>query len=175
MIQYIRRLALCCALLASLSLAACGGNQPVADSGMTVMQTGPVVSEPDPEAAIEKIYETVTIDGLSDASEEDLTDKFFIDTSLLDEFYVRYSSGRFGVADVFILKPSSPDDAPKVREMLESVKLSRIKEFENYDVYDSYQIAQDAQIFEQGGYIIMLTLADTEGARSIIDQYIPRT
>ena len=34
MIQYIRRLALCCALLASLSLAACGGNQPVADSGM---------------------------------------------------------------------------------------------------------------------------------------------
>lgn len=79
------------------------------------------------------------------------------------------------MADVFILKPSSPDDAPKVREMLESVKLSRIKEFENYDVYDSYQIAQDAQIFEQGGYIIMLTLADTEGARSIIDQYIPRT
>ena len=89
MIQYIRRLALCCALLASLSLAACGGNQPVADSGMAVMQTGPVVSEPDPEAAIEKIYETVTIDGLSDASEEDLTDNFFIDTSLLDEFYVR--------------------------------------------------------------------------------------
>ena len=33
---------------------------------------------------------------------------------------MRYSSGRFGVADVFILKPSSPDDAPKVREMLES-------------------------------------------------------
>ena len=53
MIQYIRRLALCCALLASLSLAACGGNQPVADSGMAVMQTGPVVSEPDPEAAID--------------------------------------------------------------------------------------------------------------------------
>ena len=68
----------------ALSLAACGGNQPVADSGMAVMQTGPVVSEPDPETAIEKIYETVTIDGLSDASEEDLTDKFFIDTSLLD-------------------------------------------------------------------------------------------
>lgn len=63
---------------------------------------------------------------------------------------------------------------PKVRDALEQVKLNRAKEFENYDVYDAHQIAQDAVIYEQGGYLIMLMLADTDAARDVIDQYIPK-
>ena len=54
------------------------------------------------------------------------------------------------------------------------MKLNRAKEFENYDVYDAHQIAQDAVIYEQGGYLIMLMLADTDAARDVIDQYIPK-
>lgn len=60
----------------------------------------------EPETAIEKIYENVTVRGLTDASDDDLTDKFFLDVSMLDSYWVRFSSGDFGLADVFILKPS---------------------------------------------------------------------
>ena len=92
-----------------------------------------------------------------------MTDKFFIDTSLLDEFYVRYSSGRFGVADVFILKPSSPDDAPRCARCWKASSFQGLRSLKTTMSTIPHQIAQDAQIFEQGGYIIMLTLADTGG------------
>ena len=62
----------------------------------------------------------------------------------------------------------------KAMELVASSKLNRAKEFENYDVYDAHQIAQDAVIYEQGGYLIMLMLADTDAARDVIDQYIPK-
>ncbi|RLL10155.1 DUF4358 domain-containing protein [Anaerotruncus massiliensis (ex Liu et al. 2021)] len=164
-----RTIALLCALL--LCLTGCRSEGP--GQNAAVESAGPLVETAEPETAIEKIYENVTVRGLTDASDDDLTDKFFLDVSMLDSYWVRFSSGDFGLADVFILKPSEGME-PKVRDALEQVKLNRAKEFENYDVYDAHQIAQDAVIYEQGGYLIMLMLADTDAARDVIDQYIPK-
>ncbi len=163
-------------LLICLSLclfAGCGGSQ--ADPAQ---EQGPEIADPldeaDPAGAIEKIYADIDMKGLSDATADDLAEQFSIDTSLVGDFYVRYSSGRYGVADVFILQPINSDSTPQIREELEQVKLNRIREFEHYDIYNSYEIAQDAQIFEQGGYVIMLMLENMDDARAVIDHYIPR-
>lgn len=164
-----RILALLCALL--LCLTGCRSERP--GQSAAVESAGPLVETAEPETAMEKIYEGVSVRGLSDASDDDLTDKFFLDVSMLDSYWVRFSSGDFGLADVFILKPSEGME-PKVRDALEQIKLNRAKEFENYDIYDAHQIAQDAVIYEQGGYLIMLMLADTDAARDVIDQYIPK-
>lgn len=123
---------------------------------------------------IDEIYKTVTVKELTDADDQTLEEKFFIQTELLNDYYVRYSSGRYGLADVFFLKPASDDEIPQVREMLEKVKLNRAKEFEDYDIYNAHQIALDGQIFEQGGFVILLMLEDLDAARDIIDRYIPQ-
>ena len=90
----------------------------------------------------------------------------------IEEYYVQYSSGRYGIADVYIIKPYS-EDYDSVRENLEQIKANRIQETESYDVLDSHKIAQNAQIFQYGSYLIMLMLEDNEAAASIIEKYIP--
>ncbi|MGI5967205.1 MULTISPECIES: DUF4358 domain-containing protein [Anaerotruncus] len=165
-------LALLCALTLLSALSGCG--KPAADVTELPISSISVVEVADPEQAIREIYAEITMAGISDADDRVLQDKFLIDPDMLEDYVVKYSSGRFGVADVFILKPVE-DEVLTVREALEKVKLSRVKEFENYDIYNSYQIAQDAQIFEQGDYVIMLMLEDTEKARGIIDKYIPKS
>ena len=52
-------------------------------------------------------------------------------------------------------------------------KDDRIREFVNYDVYNSSAIAENAVIFERGGYVVMLMLEDNDSARRIIERYIP--
>ncbi|MBC8585894.1 DUF4358 domain-containing protein [Youxingia wuxianensis] len=163
---------LCFFLALLLALAGCSDNEPQNAAVPQEHSSGEVLEEADPQGALDEIYKTIDMKGLEDADDTVLTEKFFIDTSKLEEYYVKYSSGRYGVADVFILK-ASPEDTPSIRESLEQVKLNRMKEFENYDIHNSYGIAQNAQVFEQGGYVIMLMLEDLDGAREIIDRYIP--
>lgn len=166
-----RTICVLCALMLIILGTGCG------KSGTTDAETEEseafVVEVADPQAALDEIYKTCDTMGVSAADDQILQDKFFIDTAYLDEYYVNYADGRYGVCDVFILKPKQ-DNVLQVRESLEQIKLSRAKEFENYDIHNSYQIAQDAQIFEQGGYLIMLMLDDMDGARVIIDRYIPK-
>lgn len=150
----------------------CGNNNEPAQAQVSGAPETPTIA--DPAQAIEEIYETIEIEGIEAMTDEVLADKFFIDLQYVDRYYARYSTGRFGVADVFILRPKR-DMTMKVREALEQVKLNRIREFENYDIYNAYQIAQDAQVFEQGGYVILLMVEDMEGARAIIDRCIPKT
>ena len=92
-------------------------------------------------------------------------------------YTVWYTSGLYGIADVFILKPlpgAGEQELAILREQLEQVKLNLSREVENYDIYNAYQIVQEAPIFEQGGYLIMLMVEDTDAARRAIDQYIPK-
>lgn len=166
-----RLIAVFCAALLLVPAAGCGKNKETRQQPNVAIRQ--VVETADPETALEKIYEQVEIRGLSDADAAVLQEKFFIDTTKLDDYYVRYSKGDFGLADVFILKPTE-DEAPAVREMLEKVKLNRAAEFENYDIYNAHQIALDAPIIDQGGYLILLMLEDTQRAREIVDQYFPK-
>lgn len=157
--------------LCFLGLTGCGQAQtPLEESESSQVQ---VVDTADPEAALDAIYQDCEIRGVEKATIRILRDQFYINPDQIVDYYVRYSSGRYGLADVFILKPEAGEELA-VRESLEQVKLSRIKEFESYDIYNAYQIAQDAEIFSQGGYEIMLMVEDLEAAREAIDQYIPK-
>ncbi len=175
-----------CILAFSLLLSACAsetaeavpqsfsasGSSEISGSSDVPESSLPPVDVPDPKTALEEIYRESDVRGVGQASKSAMENKFFFNLEDLDVYYVRYASGRFGVADVFILKPAA-DKTPKVREALEQVKINRIKEFENYDIYDSLRIASDAEIFEQGDYLVMLMVDDMEAARKIIDHYIP--
>lgn len=179
----LKQKAAACILAFSLLLSACASEtaeavpQSLAASGSLEISSSsesslPPVDEPDPKTALEEIYRNIDVRGVGQAPKSVMENKFFFNVEDLDEYYVRYASGRFGVADVFILKPVE-GKTPKVRETLEQVKINRIKEFENYDVYDSLRIANNAEIFEQGDYLIMLMVDDMDAARKIIDHYIP--
>lgn len=126
----------------------------------------------DPKAALETIYETVTVKGLNDADDKTASEIIGLDLSQVEDYTIRYASGNFGVADVYIVKPKEGCMDDVVRK-LNIRKESRIREFENYDVLNSHAISQKAVVFEQGGYAVLLMLEDNDAARKIIDQYIP--
>ena len=44
--------------------------------------------------------------GLVDAQDEDVTDRFQMNLENIESYNIRYSLGRFGVADTFIIKPA---------------------------------------------------------------------
>lgn len=126
----------------------------------------------DPKTAIDIISDHINVKGVEFADDTVMEEKFFFDLDDIDEYYVLYSSGRYGVADVYIVKPKT-DKMPSVRETLEQVKINRVNEFEDYNVYDSLRIANDAEIFEQQEFLIMLMVPDEEFARKTINQFIP--
>lgn len=126
----------------------------------------------DPKTAIDIISDHINVKGVEFADDTVMEEKFFFDLDDIDEYYVLYSSGRYGVADIYIIKPKT-DKMPSVRETLEQVKINRVNEFEEYNVYDSLRIANDAEIFEQQNYLIMLMVPDEEFARKTINQFIP--
>ena len=89
------------------------------------------------------------------------------------EAHAYYSDPKFTLADVIIIRPSSTE-RDEVRRKLLLYRESRVREFENYDILNSHRIARDALIYDQGDYVILLMLEDTETARAIIDGYIPQ-
>ena len=168
-----RIISILAALCVGMSATGCQqSSQPVAGP-VEQLPDAPVVEVTDPGSALAAVYETVDIMGIEPVDERVLEEKFFLEVDRLEEYYVRCSSGRFGLADVFILMPDA-DYLAKAREQLEQIKLMRAREFADYDIYDAHQIALDAVIYEQGGYLIMLMLPDNDAARKVIDQYIPK-
>ena len=102
-----------------------------------------------------------------------------LDAKDYEQAYVRYVETDFGADDVYIVLPKEGKDEEGVshREnilsQLRERKDFRTREFANYDVYNSASIAENALIFERGGYVVMLMLEDNDSARSIIEKYIP--
>lgn len=127
----------------------------------------------DPEGALDEIYTGIDIKEIETA-DDTLMQSLGFDLWDIDEYYVRYSSGRYGLADVFILRPHS-SDYDSVRESLETVKLDRIRKTEEYDILGSHRIAEEAQIYQYGSYLIMLMLEDNTSAAEILQRYIPST
>lgn len=168
----VAALALFVILTAGLTGCASGQAQETVNVAQAVVL--PLVDEPDPAMALSKIYEDITIPEVQYAADSDLLDRFLLDPALLDDYEVNFTNGRYGIANVFILKPAQGENT-KVRDALERIKLNIIKECERYDIYNASEIAQSAPIFEQNGYLIMLMVEDLNTARTIIDQYIPKT
>lgn len=133
-----------------------------------------------PQKAIEQIYQELGKRiGLVEPTAEQLETVIGLDPEDVKEAYVRYVEGDFGADDVYIILPKEGknEDGESYREhvlaQLKERKDSRTREFANYDVYNSTEIAENAVIFERGGYVVMLMLEDNESARRIIERYIP--
>lgn len=133
-----------------------------------------------PQKAIEQIYQELGKRiGLVEPTAEQLETVVGLDPEDVKEAYVRYVEGDFGADDVYIILPKEGKNEygesyrEHVLAQLKERKDSRTREFANYDVYNSTEIAENAVIFERGGYVVMLMLEDNESARRIVERYIP--
>lgn len=156
-----------------LSMAACGkaeADDPTEDTSSTAV--GPTAA--DPQAAIDEIYAAIDIKEIQEADALLMQDTLGFDLGNVVEYFVRYSSGRYGLADTYIVKPTE-EGYDEVRETLETIKLDRINATASYDILDSNKIAQNAQLFQYGGYWVMLMLPDNETAMKSIEKHIPST
>jgi hypothetical protein len=170
-------LALCAAIL-SLGAAGCmgipDGATPTASSADSVeVSVREVAEEADPAGAIEEIYASLEEYSAEQLDTQAIYEIMGITGYQTEEAFVHYSDPKSGLADIAIFKPNSTSkDA--IRESLYGFKDQRIREFENYNILDSYTIAQNALIYDQGEYVILLMLEDNEAAKTIIDYYIPQ-
>lgn len=112
-------------------------------------------------------------------TEEQLESVVGLNLDDVEKAYVRYVETDFGADDVYIILPKDGEDEngnshhENVLAVLRERKDDRIREFVNYDVYNSSAIAENAVIFERGGYVVMLMLEDNDSARRIVERYIP--
>lgn len=167
------RCAVVLALVAAAALTGCMGpvkNAQAAAVSEIYIQT---VTESDPEGAAEAIYET-----LEDRSVERLTmkgvqDILDVESAQYEEFAAYYSNAKNGLCDVVFIKAKEAT-RDKVREQLYAYKDKRVEEFRNYDILDAFSIAQNAVVYDQGEYVVLLMLPDNEAAQEIIDDYIPQ-
>lgn len=126
-----------------------------------------------PEEALNEIYFDVDILGVQEVTSQILVDEFGLNSSHWVSVYGRYTNGRFGIADVFIIRPR-PGHEDDVRECLETIKLVRMNLFRNFDIYNSYSLAENGSIYRRGDYYILLMIDNEEEVRSILRTYIPR-
>ncbi len=136
------------------------------DSSQAAMTTD--FSGLDAQAVLDTIYAENTVREVQDVTEQLLDEKYGLVPALYIDVYARQSSGRYGVADVFIVHPAYGREND-VREVLEQVKNSRIVEFSKYDVYNALEYSEDGQIFEVGGYICLIMIEDAQEARAVIE------
>lgn len=122
-------------------------------------------------AAIAEIYAENEVSGIVVCDDEKLKEVFLIDPEDVLEYKILYTDGKYGVADICIVKPAE-DKRDAIVEAIRQRLDSRIAFFENYDVNGSLQITKNAEVFTQGGYIIMLAFEDNEAKRAVIDKYI---
>lgn len=137
-------------------------------------------AQANPQKALEQIYSDLGKRiGLVEPTEEQLESVVGLNLDDVEKAYVRYVEMDFGADDVYIILPKDGEDEngnshhENVLAALRERKDDRIREFVNYDVYNSSAIAENAVIFERGGYVVMLMLEDNDSARRIVERYIP--
>ena len=137
-------------------------------------------AQANPQKALEQIYSDLGKRiGLVEPTEEQLESVVGLNLDDVEKAYVRYVETDFGADDVYIILPKDGEDQngnshhENVLAALRERKDDRIREFVNYDVYNSSAIAENAVIFERGGYVVMLMLEDNDSARRIVERYIP--
>lgn len=129
--------------------------------------------ESGPEEALTEIYFNVDILGVEEVTSQVLVDQFGLDPSHWLSVHGRYTNGRFGIADVFLIRPR-PGHEDEVRECLETIKLSRMNLFRNFDVFNAYSLAENGSIYQRGDYYILLMIDNEDEVREILRTYLPR-
>lgn len=160
------------AIVFMLIVSGCANKQAAAAValGETSIREAVVVAQP--QKAVDEIYKSLEDYEAVPISEGRIKDQLGIEKTHIIECYGMTSDPNEGLADVAIILPKD-SRREAVQLALSKYKESRMSAFENYDILDSYLIAQNAVIYDQGDYVIMLMLSDNESAREIIDEYIP--
>lgn len=165
-------LALCAAALI-VSFTGCSWSNPQpADTSEDEVSIRPAVTQADPEKAVDMVY-GANPDIIAERLAPGTYRKQFQEiTDAVSDYYGAISSPNNGLGDLIILKPEE-ESRDLVRESLHQYRERRVKEFENYDILDSHEIAKNAQIYDQGEYVILVMFADNDAVMDIIDEYIP--
>jgi len=167
--------ALAIALAGLVALTACGGDKAAsAPAELTIREA---VEVADPQAAIDAIYDTLEGSVVKELGAQGLIDELQLQPSQLEAYYIFVSDANYGLCDIILLEvpEGTTEEGREVfRKALFSYQDKRMAEFKNFDIWDSSLIAQNAAVFDQGNFVIMLMLPDNEAAQELIDQYIPR-
>jgi len=160
------------AALTLLSFTACSSKKAEA-AALTVKVASAEVANP--TQAVSEINNSlkIKIKDLKYAEREDLLSKFKISPDDVADFTISYAEGQYGISNVFLIKPVSSDKTEAIKQALRAVQEQYIQKTEKFDVYNSYKIAQNAVVYVQGQYVVMLMLEDNDAAKNIIDKYIP--
>ena len=122
--------------------------------------------------ALNDIYYDVSIMGIQEATEESLAKDFGLDSSIFSEVYGRYTDGRFGIADVYIVRAAAGQEAA-AREALITIRTARTSLFKNYNIYGASSLAEGGTIYSRGEYLILLMIDQSENVRATLNDYIP--
>lgn len=140
---------------------------PMVENSELDASTGQSISD-----ALDAIYFNVSIMGVQEATRESISSDFGLDADLFSEVYGRYTDGRFGVADVFIVRPASGKES-QARDALISIRTSRTSLFKNYNIYGASSIAENGVIYSRGDYLILLMIENSDSVRDTLASYIP--
>lgn len=166
--------ALACAVLLTAAGCTAISDEPVpAGTAEGEVSIREVSEKADPQKAISSIYATLEEYSAESLEEEEAEELMGLKASMIQETFAYYSDPCAGLADIVIVKPYAVS-RDKIREALYAYKTSRVQEFENYNILGAHDIAQEAIIYDQGEYVILLMLADNDAAKLIVDQYIPQ-
>lgn len=161
-------------VIAAILLAVFFADRQAAETMADLSETEDAISGEGPAAALEAIYETSDIRGVSTVNAVVLDEQFGITTDLYLRAWGRYTDGTYGIADVFIFRILE-DHEDQLREALEQVKTNRIVECRDYDIYNSLACAEAAQIFQVGdSYMCMVMIEDADAARDILEDYLTK-
>lgn len=125
--------------------------------------------------ALDEIYSEVPEllrESVTDPTDQEIEEVLKLTLSYIDDRYICYSSGSFGLADIYVIKPSSAS-AYELKEELEELRLRRISEFEQYDVYDALAIAENSEVMEIGTYLVLVMTENAEETLEILESIIP--
>ena len=133
------------------------------------------IDPPAMEKVLEEIYKDapeLLRDSITTPTETEIEEVLRLIPSNIDDAYIRNSSGSYGLAELYVIKPAS-DRLYELKRELEDLRLRRVEEFEQYDVYDALSIAQSAEVVEVGNYVVLLMMSDEEHAMELLKPIIP--
>lgn len=170
-----------CMLLSSFAFSGCSDGSASSQAQASSSDAPDLSDEYYIDAAmmdevLEQIYSGVPEllrESVTEPTDEEIEEVLKLNLSDIDDAFIRYSSGSFGVADIYVIKPTT-DALYSMKEELDDLRLRRIDEFEQYDVYDALSIAEDSEVVQMGTYLVLVMMENAEEALELLEPIIPQ-
>lgn len=123
------------------------------------------------EDIITEIYKDVEIKDYVEITTENMKEILKINPDDLEDFAIKRSSGKYGLADVYILKPKQGKEET-VKAALTDILQARQLEFRHYDVYNSLSTAENGKVYDRDGYLVLLMIEDQQQVERSVNKYL---